>query len=70
MADTERQEAAVRASGLDRTLIQPVHLTDDAGAGELLASLDGALRSLKIARRLVGRCLADALRQPAWLGGR
>jgi nucleoside-diphosphate-sugar epimerase len=67
IADTERQEAAVRASGLDWTLIQPVNLTDGAGNGELLASPAGARRSLKVSRILVGRALADALRNVAWL---
>lgn len=60
IADTEQQEEAVRASGLDWVLAQPVNLTDDDVADAPLASAEGAYRSMKIARRQVGQFLADA----------
>ena len=60
IADTEQQEAAVRASGLDWVLAQPVNLTDDDVDDAPLASAEGAYRSMRIARRQVGQFLADA----------
>lgn len=68
IADTERQEQAVRQSGLDWVLVQPVNLRDGAEAGTLLASADGTVRGMRVARRLVGRFLAQAATQPAWVG--
>lgn len=59
IADTERQEEAVRASGLNWVLAQPVNLTDDDVADAPLASAEGAYRSMKVARRQVGQFLAD-----------
>ncbi len=60
IADTERQEEAVRASGLDWVLAQPVNLTDDDVIDRPLMSPEGAYRSMKIARQQVGQFLADA----------
>lgn len=68
IADTERQERLVRESGLDWVLAQPVNLTDGAGAGPALASPQGEVRSMKIARRQVGRFLAQAVGDAACLG--
>ncbi len=36
--DTERQEAAVRASGLDRVVVQPVHLTNRPATADTYTS--------------------------------
>ncbi len=50
LADKGRQEALVKASGLDWTLIQPVGLTDGAATGRWLASLRGERRKRTISR--------------------
>lgn len=60
IADTERQEEAVRASGLDWVLAQPVNLTDDDTTADAFTSVDGAFRSMKVARSQVGQFLAQA----------
>ena len=63
IADTEVQERAVRESGLQWTLVQPVGLND--GAGETaFASPDGATKSMAISRRAVGRVLAGLVTSP------
>lgn len=68
IADTEAQERAVRASGLDWVLVQPVSLTDATGSGDLLASTEGATRTMKISRRAVGRFLAEAATSDGYSG--
>jgi uncharacterized protein YbjT (DUF2867 family) len=50
LADKERQEALVKASGLDWTLIQPVGLTDGAATGRWLASTSGDRRKRTVSR--------------------
>ncbi|MBK1716636.1 NAD(P)-dependent oxidoreductase [Thiocystis violacea] len=50
LADKERQETLVKASGLDWTLIQPVGLTDGAATGRWLASTSGDRRKRTISR--------------------
>lgn len=50
MADKERQEPLVKASGLDWTIVQPVALTDDPGTGRWLASPTGNTGAQKICR--------------------
>ncbi|WKB51808.1 NAD(P)-dependent oxidoreductase [Eleftheria terrae] len=69
VADTERQERVVRDSGLDWVLAQPVNLTDaDDPAAAVLASPQGAVRSMRVSRRQVGRFLAEAVQAPQWVG--
>ena len=58
--DTSRQEDAVRDSGLDWVLVQPVNLTDDATVEPAFASSDGDYHCMKVSRRQVGEFLADA----------
>lgn len=58
--DTGRQEQAVRASGLQWVLVQPVNLTDDPGTVPAFVSQDGDYRSMKVGRRQVGEFLAEA----------
>lgn len=60
IADTERQEAVVRASNLDWVIAQPVTLTDDPGPGVAVASVAGDAVAMKVTRRRVARFLADA----------
>ena len=50
IADKERQEALVKASGADYVLVQPVALTDAAGRGDWFASSSGERRGQEIAR--------------------
>jgi uncharacterized protein YbjT (DUF2867 family) len=50
MADKEVQEAAVKASGLDWVLVQPVGLTDGPATNTWLASPTGALRRQQMSR--------------------
>lgn len=65
IADHERQEHHVRASGLDWALVQPVHLTD--GTGTATATLDGAIRSARVSRAAVATVLADAVENDTYL---
>ncbi|UJR85650.1 NAD(P)-dependent oxidoreductase [Sandaracinus amylolyticus] len=61
IADTEEQERAVRASGLDWVLVQPVHLTDAEREETVFASARGEARKTSISRRSVGRFLAECV---------
>lgn len=68
IADTELQERAVRASGLDWTLVQPVHLTDAAEDGRPFVSTEGATEQMAVSRRSVGRFLAEAATSREYVG--
>lgn len=68
IADTEVQEQAVRASGLDWTLVQPVNLSDADEAAEPHLSVDGATRRMVVTRGQVGRVLAGALQRREFVG--
>jgi uncharacterized protein YbjT (DUF2867 family) len=59
IADTEQQERAVRASGLDWVIAQPVSLTDDPHQGLPFASPTGELGGMKVSRGSVGRFLVQ-----------
>ncbi len=61
MADKERMEVLVKASGLDWTLAQPVGLTDQAASGASLASSDGVIRKQTISRADVAAFIGSAL---------
>lgn len=50
MADKERQEALVKASGLDWTIVQPVALTNAPPTNSWLASTSGEIGLQKISR--------------------
>ena len=63
--DSERQERAVRASGLDWTLVRPVSLTDEDPAGPADVATDGTVTSFTVARAQVARVTVDALQDPA-----
>lgn len=68
IADTERQERFVRASGLDWVIVQPVNLTDGAGEGDFFVSPDGEVRGMKISRKQVASFLADAAGSTKYVG--
>lgn len=61
MADKERQEAAVKASGLNWTLVQPVGLTDQPGTGSALTSSNGEIGTSQISRDDVARIVVEEL---------
>ncbi|MDP3223108.1 MAG: SDR family oxidoreductase [Rubrivivax sp.] len=66
--DTARQEAAVRTSGLDWVLVQPVNLTDENTTRPAFASPTGDFESMKVSRQQVGEFLADAVLDPRHVG--
>lgn len=68
IADTEKQEGFIRASGLDWVIAQPVHLTDEPANGEVFLSPDGQVRKMKISRKQVARFLGDAVGATAHVG--
>ena len=68
IADTEVQELAVRESGVDWVLAQPVHLTDDDSGEMPFASADGQVHGWKISRKGVAEFLALAAQVPEYLG--
>ena len=61
MDDKEQQEARVKASGLDWTLVQPVGLTDGAATGRWLASTKGERRKRTISRIDLAAFIVDIL---------
>lgn len=62
MADKERQETLVKASGLDWTIVQPVALTDAPRTGRWLASTSGEVGSQKISRDDLALFLVECVR--------
>jgi uncharacterized protein YbjT (DUF2867 family) len=59
MADKEKQEPLVKASGLDWTLVQPVGLTDGPATGNWLADNTGVIRRQQISRADVAAFLVS-----------
>lgn len=68
ITDTERQDRAVRDSGLDWVIAQPVNLTDAVEAGDPFVSTSGEVRGWHVSRSKVGWFLAQALEGPAYVG--
>ena len=58
--DTEQQEALVRTSALEWTLVQPVGLVDPADDREVFASSAGEVRRMRVARSQVATVMVDA----------
>lgn len=66
--DRERQEAAVRGSGLDWTLVRPPRMTDGPatdGAVDEEAAVD---RSSAVSRKTVARVIVEAATSSRWSG--
>ena len=61
IADTERQGAELRASGLDWVEVQPVNLTDDPWSGPPTTATDGQVAGMRVSRAQVGWVLAQAV---------
>jgi uncharacterized protein YbjT (DUF2867 family) len=59
MADKERQEALVKASGRDWTLVQPVGLTDGPATNNWLADTKGVIRRQQMSRADVAAFLVS-----------
>lgn len=68
MADKERQEIAVKGSGLDWTIIQPVGLTDKPGTGDYFVSTAGKIRKQQMPREDVALCIVRQLTNEAGFG--
>lgn len=66
MADKERQEAALKASGLDYVLVQPVGLTDAPASGAFFVSENGEARKMRISRKDVGAFIAEEIAKPRY----
>jgi uncharacterized protein YbjT (DUF2867 family) len=64
IADTERQEQVVRASGLEWTLVQPVYLTETEDDTHV-TSTDGRTRLTRVSRRAVAAVHADLVESGA-----
>ncbi|MFD0000539.1 NAD(P)-dependent oxidoreductase [Nocardia sp. NPDC127526] len=68
VADHIRQEEIVRRSGLDWTIAQPVHLSDEEGPTPALVSPAGEVGGWHVPRTAVGRVFADTLEKSAYIG--
>lgn len=68
IADTEKQEKEIRASGLDWVIAQPVHLTESADDEKPAISTEGETARMKISRNSVARFLADAAQSATYVG--
>jgi len=68
VTDHEIQEAAVRASGLDWTIVRPVVLHDEVTSNPPSVSTDDKVAAMRVSRRQVARVEADALVRDDWIG--
>ena len=67
MEDKERQEALIRASDLDWTIVRPGGLTDGPATGDYLFGTDPAIMSNSISRADVARFALRQLEEPGFL---
>lgn len=67
IADTARQEAIVRASNLQWSLVQPVGLTDDDQPEDRIVSTEGDLGNMAVSRATVAQHIADTLETDAYI---
>jgi hypothetical protein len=68
IADTELQQADVVSSGLDWIVVQPVHLTDGPAQAMPCVSTAGEISGRSVSRSGVGRFLAHAVQDSAFVG--
>ena len=61
IADSERQEALVRGSRLDWTVVRPVGLTDEAPGGSVQVADNDEVGSFAVSRDQVASVIADAV---------
>ncbi len=68
VTDHEIQEATVRASALDWTIVRPVVLHDEVTSNPPSVSTDHKVAAMRVSRRQVARVEADALVRDDWIG--
>jgi uncharacterized protein YbjT (DUF2867 family) len=68
MADKERQERDVRASGLRWTIVQPLGLTDEPATGHPYLATDGSRKTNRVSRADVGAVCVDAVANAKFIG--
>ena len=68
VTDHERQEALVRRSGLDWTVVRPVVLEDIETDAPAMVDLDDRVASMKVSRTQLARVLAEAVDRDDWYG--
>jgi putative NADH-flavin reductase len=66
--DLEAMEGALRASGLDYTLVRPPKLTDKPGTGHYRHAIEASPGGFSIARADVARAMVDFVTDPATFG--
>lgn len=66
--DTEIQDQIVRNSGLDWTITQPVHLSDNEEKSNAFTSDSTEVQEMKISRKLVGECNAHFVLDQSAIG--
>jgi uncharacterized protein YbjT (DUF2867 family) len=66
MEDKERQEAVLKASGLDYVLVQPVGLTDAPASGRWFASTTGETRNMRMSRKDVAAFIVEEIGKPRY----
>ncbi len=67
MEDKERQEALVKASGLDWTIVRPGGLTDGPATGQYRAGVDSTISAGQVARADVAAFVLQQLTDDAYL---
>jgi uncharacterized protein YbjT (DUF2867 family) len=67
MEDKERQEALVKASGLDWTIVRPGGLTDGPATGQYRAGLEPTISAGQVARADVAAFVLQQLTDDAYL---
>jgi uncharacterized protein YbjT (DUF2867 family) len=68
VTDHEVQEATVRTSDLDWTILRPVVLHDEERPDPATVRTDDTVPAWKVSRRQVARVAADALSRDEWTG--
>jgi len=68
VTDHEVQEAAVRGSDLDWTIVRPVVLHDAVTSNPPTVSTEDKVAAMRVSRRQVARVEADALVRDDWIG--
>ena len=68
MDDKERQERAVRASGLQWTIVQPLGLTEGPATGRAFTSIDGSRETSRVSRADVATVCVDAVEHATFIG--
>jgi uncharacterized protein YbjT (DUF2867 family) len=65
--DKRNQEAILRASGFDWTIVRPGRLTDDPDRRRAVASLEGPIAGVLLPRASLARFLVEEVERPSFL---